>query len=122
MFIVTPQVTKLYNALMNRGVKCKMEDNDGYKTVDISIPEARIYVEVDGLHHYTDPIQMRSDFERSYWSYKRNDFDTIHIPNIIIDSQLDRVADALSSVAKRYINEIEENNRGLWNKIRNFFN
>ncbi|MFH1292210.1 MAG: hypothetical protein ABIH87_03360 [bacterium] len=118
---ITPQTTNLYNALMDKGIKCKIEDNDGYKTVDISIPEARINIEVDGLQHFTNPDQIYADFDRSYWSYKRNNRDTFHIPNTIIDSHLEEVANALTTVAKRCIKEIEENNKGFYSWIKKIF-
>ncbi|HRY37069.1 MAG TPA: hypothetical protein P5230_04360 [Candidatus Magasanikbacteria bacterium] len=121
MYRVTPQVTSLYNALMDRGIKCKLEDDsDGYKTVDISIPEAKINIEVDGLQHFTNPNQIYSDFDRSYWSYKKNNFDTFHIPNSIIDSHLEEVVNALTIVAKRCKQEIKENN-SFWNWFKKLF-
>lgn len=99
---ISPQVTNLYNALMSRKIKCELEVYDGHKRIDISIPWAKIDIEVDGLHHYTNPDQIQSDFQRSYWSMTRDDYDTLHIPNIIVDQHLDRVADAIAVVARSH--------------------
>jgi len=119
--IITPQVTNLYNALRERNIKCEIEFWDGHKHIDISIPWAMIDIEVDGLHHYTNPEQIRSDFNRNYWSIKRDDFDTLHIPNIIIENHLDAVANAIASVARVRYEEIKEENKSIWNKIKNIF-
>ena len=59
MHQITPQVTSLYNALMNKGIKCELEVWDGHKHIDISIPWAKIDIEVDGLHHYSNPEQIQ---------------------------------------------------------------
>lgn len=100
-----------------------MEVKDGYKTIDISIPSAKIDIEVDGLHHFLEPEQIKSDFMRTYWSIKRDDYDTIHIPNIIIEKYLNKVADALASVARSHHEAIkeEEHDAGILGWIRRLF-
>lgn len=119
---VTPQVTNLYNALINRGIKCEIEAGDGHKHVDISIPWAKIDIEVDGLQHYVDPEQIKADFRRSYYSLTNDDFDTFHVPNIVIERQLEQVADALAVVARSHYEAIkEENNSGILNWVKNIF-
>ena len=121
MYRITPQVTKLYNALIERGIKCEMEVFDGHKHIDISIPWAMIDIEVDGLQHYIDPEQIKSDFKRNYWSIQRDDYDTFHIPNTIIDSHLEKVADAIAVVARDHYKSIKEENIGIFQKIKNLF-
>ncbi|PIT88783.1 MAG: hypothetical protein COU29_00165 [Candidatus Magasanikbacteria bacterium CG10_big_fil_rev_8_21_14_0_10_36_32] len=128
MYRVTQQVTNLYNALINRGIKCKLEDDsDGHKTVDISIPASKINIEVDGLQHYIDPEQIKADFKRSYWSIENDDYDTFHVSNIVIDNHLEQVADALAIVARSHYNAIKEEEKeendsvGIWNWIKNLF-
>ena len=83
---------------------------DGHKRVDISIPWAKIDIEVDGLHHYTNPDQIARDFKRSYWSLTRDDYDTFHVPNMIIEQHLDAVADALAEVARINYSVLKEQN------------
>jgi very-short-patch-repair endonuclease len=101
----TIQEIDLLEALRKRGVDCVSGKSDSYKSIDISIPSAKIDIEIDGLHHYTNPRQLKSDFYRSYWSLKRDGYDTIHIPNMAIDNYLEKVADAIAQVAKEAIDE-----------------
>ena len=65
-------------------------------------------IEIDGLQHFTDPDQIHSDLERSYWSQERDGFDTLHIPNILIKYHLDEIADAIAEVARDRYEELEE--------------
>jgi very-short-patch-repair endonuclease len=58
------------------------------------IPRAQLNVEVDGKQHYENAHQILSDLKRSHYS-DRKGWDTIHIPNAVIDNEQDlhRVAD-----------------------------
>ncbi len=105
---VSPQAIKLHQALLNRGIKCQLEYFDGYKHIDITIPWAKIDIEVNGLQHYTNPNQIMSDFQRSYWSITRDDYDTFHVPNLVVDQCLDSVADALAVVARAHYRDIQD--------------
>lgn len=94
----TPQAEMLYNALIKRGIKCEKEKWDGYKHIDIAITWAKINIEVDGNQHYTDPKQMIADYKRNYYSNLRG-YQTIRLPNFIIEQDLDEVADSIAQVA-----------------------
>ena len=122
---ITPQAVSLYNALIERGIKCEMEHWDGHKHVDIFIYWAKIYIEVDGLQHYTDPEQIKADFRRSYYSILEKDgyIDTFHVPNIVIEQHLNEVADALAKVARSFyeVMKEEKKNTGLFGWIRKAF-
>ena len=59
----------------------------------------RIYIEVDGLHHFTDPEQIIRDFKRNHFS-DGDDFSTFYVINQILDKYLDQVVDALVQVVK----------------------
>lgn len=98
----TPQTKALYDALAKRGIESVLEYFDGHKHVDLAILSAGIYIEIDGSHHFTDAKQIQSDFKRGYWS-TINNFDTIHISNLIIDKYLDQVADAIAIVVNERI-------------------
>jgi len=119
----TPQAVSLYNALRERKIYCVKERWDGHKHVDISIPWAMIDVEIDGNHHYTDPEQIKRDFRRSWYSVQNKDYDTFHIPNIIIEHKLEQVADAIAIVARSHYKAIkeEENNKSIWKRMINLF-
>ncbi|MDP2684979.1 MAG: hypothetical protein Q8P20_08160 [bacterium] len=122
MKTITPQAEKLCEALRNRKIFCKTEVWDGHKHIDISIPWAKIDIEVDGLQHYTNAKQMISDFDRSYWSVQNDNYDTFHVPNTILDSHLEQVADALANAAREKYKQIQEEENTILGRIRKFFN
>ena len=93
------QTKMLYEALKAKGVNAILEYPDGHKTVDIAILEAHIYIEVDGIQHFTNPKQIISDFKRYHFS-DGDDFSTFYVTNQIIDKYVDEVANALVEVAK----------------------
>ena len=97
---MTDQARELYELLKQGGINAESEYSDGHKHVDIAIRDAHIYIEVDGLHHFTDPAHIEADFKRSHYSDKGN-FDTIHIPNLIIEHHLQEVADAIIQVVNK---------------------
>ncbi len=90
----------LYEALTARGVDAVLEYNDGHKTVDIAVLDAKLFIEVDGLQHFTDPTQIIRDFKRNHYS-DGDDFSTFYVTNQIIYRCLDQVADALVEVIKQ---------------------
>lgn len=106
---ITPseQTLKLANALSKRGVEFKLEHWDKHKHVDIYIPKDNIYIEIDGLHHQTKPGQIISDFNRDYFSFKEGFF-TKHITNESIDSDVEKIADAIAFVINNAPNNIGE--------------
>ena len=71
---------------------------DGYKTIDLAIPSAKINIEVDGKQHVTDPHQIISDLSRGHYSDILG-YETIHIPNIYIHQDLDKIAAGLAEAA-----------------------
>jgi len=98
--IPTKQVYELAGALQKRGVEVVLEHSDGHKHVDISILSAKIFIEVDGMHHLIDPEQIIQDFKRDHFS-DGDDFDTIRIPNELLKTHLDQIADAIAKVVEK---------------------
>jgi hypothetical protein len=96
---ITPQAKKLKVALEKNGLYVIPEYNDGYKTVDIFIPEAKIAIEVDGLQHVSYPKQIIADFKREHYS-NLNNIDTLHLANIVVDEHLDKIANAIVEIVK----------------------
>lgn len=94
----TKQALALANALKKRGLEVLTEYWDGYKHVDLFIPSAKLYIEIDGLQHYTDPKQFKADLDRDHYS-DDDKFFTKHISNQLIDSHLEEIADAITKVA-----------------------
>lgn len=96
----SPQAKVLYKELKKRGINCILEFWDDYKHIDITIPESKIHIELNGSRHYIDPRQIMADLKRAKYSAKDNDFGTISIPNFFIDKHLEEVAEAIAQVAK----------------------
>ena len=97
---ITPQSVKLSEALRERGINNEREHDDGYKHVDIYIPQANLYLEIDGKYHLTDPEHLFRDLQRDACSHK-DGIDTIRIPNFYVENHLDEVADAIAEVARK---------------------
>ncbi len=95
----TKEAIDLKAALEGHGVRVLTEVEDGYKSIDLAIPDARINIEVDGRQHFTDPYQILADLKRSHYS-DRLGYDTIHIPNQLIHIELPDIARALAEAAK----------------------
>jgi very-short-patch-repair endonuclease len=95
----TPQEKKLFEALIKKGVNAQLQYPDGHKTVDIAILDSHLYIEVDGIKHFINPKQIKSDFKRSHFS-DGDDFSTFYVTNQIImnDKYFDKVVDALVEV------------------------
>ena len=95
----TKEATDLKEALIKRGVKVYVELNDGYKHIDLALPDAKLNVEVDGVQHLTNPHQIVTDLSRGYYSNKLG-YSTMHIPNEMIRLHLGGIADALAEASK----------------------
>lgn len=95
----TKEAADLRDELKKRGVKVYVELNDGYKHVDLALPNAKLNVEVDGVQHLTNPHQIVTDLNRGYYSNKLG-YSTMHIPNEMIRLHLKEIADALAEASK----------------------
>ena len=105
--ISTKQALLLMEALQKRGVIVEAEHWDGHKHIDIYIPHVDMYIEVDGLYHYTHPDQIMRDFNRNHYS-DGDGFDTMHIPNELIETHLEEIANAIANVVKKRVLQIVE--------------
>jgi len=105
---------KLVNALIKEKLDIKTQVKDGYKTIDISIPWAKLDIEVDGKQHYIDGEQMISDLKRSYWS-SRSGYQTLHIPNELIKTNCIEIAKAIKKLAYNRLNEMRTNRKYIKN-------
>lgn len=97
----TYEAIKLYFALKERGVPAQLEKFDGYKHIDIAIPEAKVNIEVDGKHHNYSKSQALADLKRTYFSFLKG-FYTIRIPNSLVynDWTLKETADFLVEILR----------------------
>ena len=95
----TQEAQSLKKALEERGVKVYVELHDGYKTIDLALPRAKINIEVDGIQHLIEPKQILADLDRGFYSHK-DGYDTMHIQNEILRTHLAEIADALAEASK----------------------
>lgn len=95
--VITQQAKDLHQALVNKGIAADLEFWDGHKHLDICIPAAKLYIEVDGMHHFTNPDQMARDFIRDHYSDDEG-FSTLRIPNQVVVDQLEEVVAAIENV------------------------
>ena len=106
----TFEAIRLYFALKLRGVPAEMEKFDGFKHIDIAIPEAKINIEVDGGHHNYNDSQALADLKRTYFSFLKGYY-TIRIPNSLVYNEyvLNETADFIVGI----LNESLKKNYGL---------
>ena len=98
--VITSQTRKLSEALKERGISNELEAFEGDKHVAIAIPEANLYLEIDGKEHLTDPEHLFRDIQRDACSHDEG-VDRIRIPDIYVDNCLDDIADAIAEVARK---------------------
>ncbi len=102
----TPYAQALGTALRKQGIRVELEHSDGHKHVDIHLPDVNINVEIDGLQHYTDPLQILTDFQREHYS-DMDGLRTLHIPNSILTHHFSAVVDALAAAVRRRVKVIQ---------------
>ena len=104
IYMSTDQVSAhakvLFDTLLAEGIFSILEHCDEHKCVDIFIPEIKLFIEVDGLSHFIDPEQIMTDFERDHYS-DDSGFNTMRIPNILIENHLSSIVSAIRKVVSR---------------------
>lgn len=84
---LTYEEITLYETLIKIRIPAKLEQWDGYKHIDIAIPEVKVNIEVDGMQHAYNQKQALSDLKRTFYSLKKG-YVTIRIPNKLIQEDL----------------------------------
>lgn len=100
----TPQAIKLADALTRRGIRNNLEVHDGVKQVDIAIPWARIYIELEFRQPPFDPKQLRADLAMEV-CFQDEEIRTIKVLNTQVDQNVEAVADAIAKEARRRARE-----------------
>jgi very-short-patch-repair endonuclease len=95
----TTEEKALKKAVQNLGVRVKTQLWDGHKHIDLTIPAAKINIEIDGEYHLTDPHQILADMKRAHYSDQLG-YETVHIPNEYIHTDLEKIAKALAEAAE----------------------
>ena len=112
----TPEARRLGQKLKELGKWTVVyEAFDGYKSVDISIPYAKVHIEVDGLQHVVTKEQALSDIKRAYYSYKKDNFITLHVPNIVIrdENTIDEAAKYINDFLEKSYSDVSDA-EGSW--------
>jgi hypothetical protein len=91
----TDESIALYFALKERGVPALLEKSDGFKTIDIAVPHAKVNIEVDGGHHNYSAKQAMSDLQRTLYSFKKG-YSTLRIPNSLAKYDMEKAADLIT--------------------------
>lgn len=98
----TVEAIRLYFALKQKGVPAELEKFDGFKHIDIAIPEAKVNIEVDGIQHNFDSRQALADLKRTYYSFLKG-YHTIRIPNSLVRN--DYVLNETAEYIVAFLNE-----------------
>lgn len=93
----TPNARLLNNALNAVGIETVLEHYDGHKHIDIFIPKGKIYIEIDGAHHYTSAFQIATDFARDHYS-DDSGYHTLRLANEVVEKQAMKIARAIRKV------------------------
>jgi very-short-patch-repair endonuclease len=96
----TPEAEKLYEVLLKNGIKAEKECGDGHKHVDICVPTAKLYIEVEGPPHFLSARQILADFKRDDYS-TADGFETLRIPNHYIHEHLFKLVGAIKKVVEK---------------------
>ena len=104
----TPETIALYNALIEREVPAHLEKWDGYKHIDIAVPQAMINIEVDGIQHNTDRKQSLSDLKRTMYSFRKG-YVTLRIPNCLVrdDESIEETANHIVEIVNDSLDQLE---------------
>lgn len=94
---ITEEARLLHKELNDLGIQNILEHFDGFKCIDIYIPKGKIYIEIDGLQHYTSRFQIMADFQRDHYSDDAG-FHTFHIPNQAVREHCPQIAHALEKM------------------------
>ncbi len=96
-FKVSQEAKLLFDKLIEAGLFVELEYWDGHKHVDMHIPSAKLYIEVDGIQHFTNSNQIASDFLRDHYS-DASGYDTFRIPTQIVRDQMDTIVKAILKI------------------------
>ena len=95
--VPTENALLLNQALNPVGIETVLEHWDGHKHVDIFIPKGKIYIEIDGPQHYTNAVQIVTDFLRDQYS-THDGFHTMRLPNEVVQKDAIRIARAIKKI------------------------
>lgn len=89
----------LNEALNKAGVTTELEHWDGHKHIDIYVPLGKLYIEIDGMPHYTSVKQITADFLRDHFSDLEG-YNTFRIPSHIVEDECDALVRAIQQIVQ----------------------
>ena len=95
--VPTKTAQLLIDELRKHDIEVIPEHWDKHKHVDVAVPSAKLYIEVDEMHHFLRPKQIISDFSRDYYS-NQSEISTFRVPSIVVEQYLDKVVRAILKV------------------------
>jgi very-short-patch-repair endonuclease len=104
---VTPQAIRLSDALNKLDIEHVMEYDDGHKSVDIAIPWAKLYLELEGRQHGFNADQMFADSKRDTHSSKEG-FYTKRIPNEWVDRDVNGLSLSIARFSMKRVQQIND--------------
>jgi very-short-patch-repair endonuclease len=110
---ITEEQKRLYLALKAKNWEPELEYEDHYaegkyKTVDIAILSARLFIEVNGSQHVEDCKQLKKDLWRSHFSFNKG-FLTLSVFNKAINTtEFHRIVNVIDRIAKERKRQIIE--------------
>jgi very-short-patch-repair endonuclease len=102
----TPEAQKLYEILVKNGFNAKLELWDGFKHIDIAIPDYKVNIEVDGKQHQSQG-QALADLKRTYHSFKKG-YVTIRVPNKLVQENIFETASYIMKFLKESESQLNE--------------
>ena len=86
---------------MARDVPAELEKYDGFKHIDIAVTDAKVNIEVDGIHHNDDARQALADLQRTVHSMRKG-YVTVRIPNSLVVQNVEKAADLVTEFLMEY--------------------
>lgn len=102
----TQEAQKLYEILIKKGFNAKLELWDGFKHIDIAIPDYKVNIEVDGKHHQSKK-QALADLKRTYHSFKKG-YVTLRLPNELVQENIFETASYIMKFLKESESQLNE--------------
>jgi len=102
----TWQASRLATALRKRDWEVILEYYDGHKHVDLYIPDAEVYIEVDGPAHAHNKKQAFADLMRTYYSFRNDGILTLRIPNCLASDN--GTLDETANLIDKFLHQSEE--------------
>lgn len=77
------ETVKLYFLLKQRGIEAELEKDDSLNTIDISIANAKVNIEVDQPQTNYHRAKALAELKRRYYSFEKGYY-TLRIPNALV--------------------------------------